>query len=193
MISKNLLGILAAVLISPSSSSLAQNNTVPLNGGLEATLLKVGRTKDHRYLTLSMRISNKGTNTAFLLLVNEPTATDNIGGIFNAFPVISGIAHCSYGSWASSYCLGIPKKVDWTVPLQSFTQIDPSSNPSAGIVVNFRLNGQGDGPAISFSADIYTRFVSDLAKDDTLPDAEKYKQFRLTTLSFPPVRVTDAP
>jgi hypothetical protein len=35
--------------------------------------------------------------------------------------------------------------------------------------------------------------ISCLAVDDTLPDAAKYKQFRLMTVSFPPVRVTEAP
>jgi hypothetical protein len=192
MACKNVLSILAATLIL-SGSLLAQNNTVKLNGGLEATLLTVGRTKDHRYLTLSVRISNRSANTGYLLLVGEPVATDNTGGMFKTFPVISGITYCSYGAWDASYCLGIPRKVDWTVPIQNFTQIDPNPDPNAGIVVNFRLNGQGDGAAISFSAGLYARFVSDLAKDDTLPDTEKYKQFRMMTLSFPPVRVTDAP
>jgi hypothetical protein len=192
MTSKNIFCTLAAMLIC-SASLFAQNTMVKLNGGLDATLLKVGRTKDHRYLTLSVRISNRGPDTAFLLLVGEPAATDDSGGIFKSASDITGIAHCAYGNWAPSYCLGIPTKVNWTVPIQSFTQIDPRSDPDAGIVVNFRLYGQGDGPAISFSAEIYARFVRDLAVDDTLPDAAKFKQFRLMTLSFPPVRVTEAP
>jgi hypothetical protein len=191
MSSKMIFFALAAILICPASA-FAQNTTVKLNGGLEATLLKVGRTKDHRYLTLSVRISNKGPDTAFLLLTGEPTAIDDSGGIFKGTSAVSGIAHCANGSWASSYCLGIPTKVNWTVPIQSFTQIDPNSSPGAGIVANFRLYGQSDGAEISFSADIYARFVRDMAVDDTLQEAVKYKQFRLMTVSFPPVLVTDA-
>jgi hypothetical protein len=171
----------------------AQNPVVKLNGGLEASVLKIGRTRDHKNVTLSLRVANKGNKTAYLLLVEEPVATDDAGGIFKSFPVVSGIAYCHYGSWAASYCLGIPQKVDWTVPMQSFTQLDPNDDANGGITVNFRLNGQGDGPAVSFSADMYVRLVADPLKDEVLPDSVKYKQFQMMTLSFPPIRVTDAP
>ena len=175
------------------SFAVAQDVTVKLNGGLEAKVLRVGRTKDHRYLTLSMHILNKGSSTAYLALVDLPTAVDNTGGIFNAFPVISGITWCYHGAAPPSYCLGIPQKVDWTVPIQSFTEIDPNPDPNAGITVNFRLNGQGDGTVVSFSTLVYVRLVSDLLKDADLLEAAKYKQFRMMTLSFPPMQVVDAP
>jgi len=176
-----------------ASSGAAQTATVKLNGGLEATVLQIGRTRDHRYLTLSLRISNKGSSTAYLALVDVPTAIDNTGGIFNAFPIVSGITYCYHGSAAPSYCLGMPEKVDWTVPMQNFTQLDPNPDPSAGITVNFRLNGQGEGPLVSFSTHLYLRLVNDALKDEAVPEAAKYKQFRMMTLSFPPMRVQDAP
>jgi len=172
-------------------SAVAQDITVKLNGGLEATVLQIGRTRDHRNVTLSLRISNKGSSTAYLILVDNPMATDNTGGIFKD-PVVSGITYCHYGVWAASYCIGIPEKHDWTVPIQSFTEIDPNPDPNAGITVNFRLTGQGDGTVASFSAHLYVRFVSDTLKDAAVPEAAKYKEFRMMTLSFPPMHVKDA-
>jgi hypothetical protein len=175
------------------SSMAAQNALVKLNGGLEATVLKIGRSKDHRRLTLSLRIANKGNGTAYLLLVGDPLATDNTGGSFKDFPVVSGLTYCHYGNWAPSYCLGIPQKVDWTVPLQNFTQLDPNPDANGGITVNLILTGQGDGPAISFSSQVYLRLVGDPLSDEAVPETAKYKQFRLMTLSFPPMRAEDAP
>jgi hypothetical protein len=171
-----------------------QGDTVKLNGGLEATILQVGRSKDHKYVTVSLRIANKGTSTAYLLLVDRPLATDNTGAAFDQKQNVSGIADCNNypaSGWPNAGCLGIPQKNNTTVPLQSFTTIEPNTGP---ISVSFRLSsfGPGDGPLISFSANIYLRLVSDPLKDDTLSDAQKYGQFRLMTLSFPPRRVTEA-
>jgi hypothetical protein len=176
-----------------ASSLGAQNPVVKLNGGLEASVLKIGRSKDNRRLTISLRLANKGTSTAYLLLVGDPLATDNTGGSFKDYPVVNGLTYCHYGNWATTYCLGIPQKVDWTVPLQNFTELDPNPDPAAGITVNLILAGQGDGPVVSFSSQVYLRLVKDPLADDPLPDAAKYKQFRLMTLSFPPTRVEDAP
>jgi hypothetical protein len=184
-----------AVLGCLFSASLAapQSATVKLNGGLEATVLKVGRNRDHNRVTLSLKIDNKGNNTAYLLLVDNPTAIDNAGGVFDVLQSVAGLARCSNGSWAASNCLGFPQHPAWMVPIQSFTEIDPGPDPNSGIVVNFAFGGRGDGPVISFSSHIYLRLVGDPLKDETVPEAVKYRQFRMMTLSFPPLRVDDAP
>jgi hypothetical protein len=166
---------------------MAQSPIVKLNGGLEATVLKVGRSTDHKRLTISLLIANKGSSTADLLMVGEPLATDNTGGAFKDFPQVSGIGFCQHGVAPTSYCIGIPEKVNWTVPLQSFTQVDPN----VSITVNLVLTGQGEGPVISFSSQLYVRFVPDPLKDDTLPEAARYKQFRMMNLSFPAIRPTE--
>jgi len=187
------LSTLLGVLIFPSFAA-EQSETVKLNGGLEATILQVGRSKDHRHVTVTLRIANKGTSTAYLLLVDRPVATDNTGAAFDGKENVAGIADCNNGGNPNAQCLGIPQKNNFTVPLQSFTTIEPNSDPNAGITVSFRL-GQihdSDGPLISFSAHLYLRLVSDSLRDDTLSDSEKYRQFRMMTLSFPPRRVTDA-
>jgi hypothetical protein len=180
----------------PDLEAAARGRTVQLNGGLEATFIKMGRSKNHEYLTVSLRISNKGRNTAYLLLVNSEatgtTATDNTGGIFNRLDTVGGIAYCYTGVNRPSYCLGIPEKGAATVPIQNFTQLDPNPDPNAAITVNLGLRGQSTGPLLSFSASMYVRF-GDPLQDAKLSDTEFYKQFRTMTLSFPSMTVTDAP
>jgi hypothetical protein len=166
---------------------------VKLNGGLEAEILSLGRSKDHRFLTVHVRMRNLGKNTAELALAGLPLATDNSGGAFRDLESISGIATCKYdGNFPLSACLGIPEEPRLVLALQGFTQIDPNPDPSAGITINMRLIGQSEGPLVSFSANLFFRFLADPAKNATLKDAEQYKQFRLMSLSFPSMPVTDA-
>jgi len=49
---------------------------------VEAEILSLGRSKD-RHLTAHVRIRNLGKNSADLLLVGRPLATENTDGIFN--------------------------------------------------------------------------------------------------------------
>jgi hypothetical protein len=138
-----------------------------------------------------MTISNKGKDTAYLLLVGKEAATDNRGGIFNWRYSIAGIAECGWNNGQPTVCAGIPRVTNDTVPSQGYTQIDPGRD----IVVNFRLRGESgaasDGPRVSFSANIAYRLVSDPLKDATLSEAEKQRQVRMMTLSFPPRTVDD--
>jgi hypothetical protein len=174
------------------STAFAQTRTVKLNGGLEAEILSLGRSKEHDRLTVHIRIRNLGKNTAELLLVRNPlVATDNTGGAFDRPETVSGIAVCNNGGWPSAACLGIPRASDYTVPLQGLTQLDPNPDPGAGITVNLLLAGHGDGPLVSFSANVFFRLVADPIKNATLTDAEQYRQFRLMSLSFPSMPVTD--
>jgi hypothetical protein len=185
------LSILPAFLLL-QGALIAETVSVKLNGGLEAMVINIGRSKDHRHLTVVMRLQNKSQKTAYLILVDRPMATDTMGGTFGAVEAVSGITFCNNTTVEAASCLGIPEKRAWTVPIQSFTEIDPDSDPKAGIVVNFRLLGQGDASTASFSAHVYLRLVSDPLKDETLPESTIYKQFRMMTLSFPPAQITDA-
>jgi hypothetical protein len=180
-------------LLAAASASAQQSSVVKLNGGLEAEILSLGRSADHQFVTISMRISNRGKDTAYLMLVGKEAATDNKGGVFNWRYSISGIAECGLNNAQPTQCVGIPRVVDnYSVSLQSYTQIDPERD----IVVNFRLRGDSgaasDGPLVSFSANVAYRLVSDPLKDATLSDTEKQKQVKMMSLSFPPETVVDA-
>jgi hypothetical protein len=54
------------------------------------------------------------------------------------------------------------------------------------------LSGESDGPLISFYANLFFRLLTDPIKKATLTETEQYKQFRLMSLSFPSMPVTDA-
>ncbi|HEV8413050.1 MAG TPA: hypothetical protein VGQ49_05620 [Bryobacteraceae bacterium] len=171
-----------------SVSAHGQSRIVKLNGGLEAEILTLGRDTLGYNLTTSLRISNKGKSTAYLLLIGNPVATDNTGGVFNNVDNLSGIASCRNVDYG--LCIGAPKVVEGlTVPLQGYTQIDPDVE----ITINLRLNGSGSkGPLVSLSANVAYRLVSDSLKDETLSDLDKRKQLKLMSLSFPATSVTEA-
>jgi hypothetical protein len=180
--------VVSVYLLAPTF--LVAQTPLKLNGGLEAEVLSLGRSADHQFVTISMRISNTGKNTAHLLLVGKEAATDNKGGVYNWRYSISGLAECGSNNSQPMVCAGIPRVTNDTVPSQGYTQIDPDKN----IVVNFRLRGDSgaasDGSTISFSANVAYR-VSDPVKDDAMSEADKQKQVRMMTLSFPPRVVTD--
>jgi len=168
----------------------AQPAPVKLNAGLEADILSLGRSADHRYLTISMKISNKGKDTVYLMLVGREMATDNKGGVFDSRSNIAGIAECGYLGREPAACVGIPKGTNPPPqPMQAYTEIDPDRD----IVVNFRLSGSAsDGPLVSFAARMAYRVVSDPQKDATLDEADKQKGVRMMSLSFPPRTVTES-
>ncbi len=168
----------------------SQPAPVKLSAGLEAEILALGRSTDREYLTLSIKISNTGKNTVYLMLVGKEAAADNRGSVYDGRYTISGIAQCDYNNSQPGECVGIPRVSPGTQPLQAYTEIERERD----IVVNFRLRSSGgsnDGPLVSFSAKVAYRAVADPLKDATLSEAEKQKQVRLMTLSFPPRTVTD--
>src|SRR4051794_15033316 len=67
-------------VIAMASTAIAQNRTVKLNGGLEAEVLTAGRSASQTTLSLSIKIANKGSSSAYLLLLGYPLVTDNTGG-----------------------------------------------------------------------------------------------------------------
>jgi hypothetical protein len=172
--------------------------TIKLNGGLEASILQVGRSGNRQQLTLTMRLANRSSETAYLLLVDQPMATDNSGVAFDHYNNITGVtvSTCGFPGAPASWCLGIPEdRKGNRVPIQSFTTLDPTPGSEGGINVNFVLtsNRESVGTTVSFSAHMYARFVADPQRDSLDPDPPKYREFRMMTLSFPPVHVTDLP
>jgi hypothetical protein len=191
--------MLVPLMAQDPSATRAPGRAVKLNGGLEAEVISIGRSKDHRSLTISVLLSNKGKNAAYLLLAGTPIVNDNTGTTFNLLDQVGGLAYCPKSAntrWTPSTCVGLGGDTGPTTPIQGFTQLDPNPDPNAGITINFyfRIIGGGEstGPMVSLSADILCRFVTDPVKDATLTDKEQYRQFRLMTLSVPAVPVTDA-
>jgi hypothetical protein len=157
---------------------------IKLNGGLEATIINIGRNSNHTIATISMKISNKGSNAAHLLLVGTPVVTDDTGGVLSALQSISGLASCR---WAFAVCIGVPRVSVQTVGLEEFTLIDPGID----ITVNFVFaSNRSSGPRISLAADVAYRFGS-REIDANTPEADKRKQIRKMTLSFPPIMVNE--
>jgi hypothetical protein len=178
-----------------TSSGTPALRTVPLNGGLEAELLSMGRTKDHHGLTVQFKIRNLGKYTADLVLVQNPVvATDNTGGLFNELSdrSVSGIALCRNNmNFPQSQCISAENK-QYHIALQGgFTRLEPNPDPRGGITVNLRLIGESNGPLISFAANLFVRFITDPTKTTALSDEEQYKQFHMMSLSFPLLQVTD--
>lgn len=164
----------------------AQSRVVRLNGGLQAEVLTLGRNVNHTQVTLSVRILNQSRGTAYLALIGNPTVTDNEGGSLLAVLKCGGLVQCPWGL----ACFGSPRIVEGqTLPIQGFTQIDPGVDITATMVM---FNGKVDGPLLTFSGEVAYRIVLDTGRDATLPDSEKYKQFRVMGLTFPSMSVTEA-
>jgi hypothetical protein len=164
----------------------AEGNTVKLNGELEARVITLGRGANHQSLNITMNIANKGSNSAYLLLVGSPVVVDNTGSTFQSLQAVSGLALCRADF---PLCIGVPNEREGiTVPVENFTVIDPGVD----VVVNFVFYGNGSkGPLISFSGDLAYR-LADQAKDMNTSHPDKLKQVRRMNLSFPPLPVTDA-
>jgi len=163
-----------------------ENPTVDLNGGLQAQIISVGVNPKLPSLTMSIKISNKGKSTAFLLLYGEPSMIDDAGGKFD-IRTVTGVAYCP-GLTGVPLCVGIPRAdSNNTFSPRGYTQIDPDRS----ITATFWAIGESNitGTNLIFSENIGYRLVNDPAKDADLSDAEKLKQVQLGTLSFPPVAI----
>jgi len=179
--------LVAAVALLPEPS-MAAGPVLKLNAGLTAEILALGRDA-HQRLTISMKISNNGPDIVYLLLLTNPPpfATSNTGETYYSnLSNPSGIAVCLTTNYAG--CIGLPPS-QLVAPFSSWTEIDPTTD----IVVNFVLGGSsGNGPLVSFSANLAYRTVSNRVTDDTLSDSQKRQQVRTMTLSFPPMPVQEA-
>jgi hypothetical protein len=165
---------------------------VELNGGLQAQIMSIGmntRNALHPTLTMSIKITNTGKSTAFLLLFGEPSMIDDAGGLFEIRSV-SGVAYCpgpQSNPPSTRLCVGIPRVVDGVVfSPHAYTQIDPDRSITATF---FGIGTSNTGTNLIFSEDIAYRLVNDPTKDADLSDAGKLKQLQFGTLSFPPTAI----
>ena len=189
--------ILASCLLLVATASAQEPKpTVELNGGLEAQLLTLGRGKGSRpVLTAAVKITNKGQDNVFLLLFGPVSAVDDAGGRFDSVEDITGVAYCpgpQTNPPSTRRCVGIPQVDDqYLFSLQGYTQIEPGKS----IRVNFALTAMNGskGDRVSLSVEMAYRLVkaADLAKDADVPDKQKLKSVRFSTLSFEPVAVNE--
>ena len=175
-----------------SVAAVAQSNpTAELNGGMEAQIISSGlNTRDalHPSITMALKISNKGTSTAFVLLVGPPDLVDDSGSRYE-LRTVTGLAYC-HGPYSNppttERCVGIPAMDGATFSPRAYTRIDPGRS----IIVNLSFAGRGQpGKQVTLSGQLGYRLVGDTAKDADLSDADKLKQVQLGTLSFEPVTV----
>ena len=176
-----------------STAGFAQSApTVGLTAGLEATVTAVGRSKDLRGISVTMQIENKGKFPIQIALVGPaPNAADNAGVTF-AFSTFSGAAQCrELGPTYTRACIladgGVSNSEYYLIPLQQFTQIDPGSTTS----LTFGLRGgESNGTQLGFASVFAFRVVADPLKDETQADAERRKQIRTMSISFPSFPIT---
>ena len=181
-----------ALAVAAVAQKPAENPTVDLNGGLQAQIITVGmntRNALHPSLTMSVKITNGGKSTAFLLLYGVPSLIDDAGGQFE-IKSVTGVAFCpgpQSNPPSTQLCIGIPRVVDGVVfSPRGYTRIDPGRSITANF---FAIGTSNTGGNLIFSEDIAYRLVDDPAKDADLPDAQKLKQLQLGTLSFAPTAI----
>lgn len=176
--------LLAGGILFADLCALAQGRgeQIRLNGGMEARVNFVGRSKDRNQATIALTLSNKGPNTIYLMLVGPISAQDNTGATFSLIQA-SGITVCP---WIGSTIQCVEGSSRF---LQSYTQVDPGTD----VTVNFSLNGNGSskGPVMSFSSVFASRIVSDLVRDATLSETQKLNGIRTMNVSFVSIPVTD--
>jgi hypothetical protein len=170
-----------------------ENPVVNLNGGLQAQIISAGMNAKwplHPSLTMSIKITNTGKTTAFLLLYGLPSMIDDAGGQFD-IKSVTGVAYCpgpQSNPPSIRRCVGIPptENDNSLFSPRGYTQIDPDRSITATF---FAIGTSNTGTNLIFSEDIAYRVVNDTAKDADLSDAEKLKHVQLGTLSFPPVAI----
>ena len=151
-----------------------ENPPVDLNGGLQAQIVSVGMNTKwplHPTLTMSIKISNKGKSTAFLLLYGEPSMIDDAGGKFDIRSV-TGVAYCpgpQSNPQPSALCRRSACTDGNTFSPRGYTQIDPDRSITATF---FAIGAGNTGTNLIFSEDIGYRLINDAAKDADSSDAE---------------------
>ncbi|MGE0699511.1 MAG: hypothetical protein AB7O57_10480 [Hyphomicrobiaceae bacterium] len=172
-----------------SAPALAEPKPVKLSAGLEASVGFCGRSKEQTRLTVTMKLVNKGSAAVHMLLADAPLAIDNGGGSYK-LDHFSGIAQCTYLSAKSiADCIGLPKSNSYTVPLQSYTQLDPGSETT--VTFTFASREPGKGTLCSFAATMIYRLVHDPLVDATLPEEQKLRSVRTLNISIPEHPITD--
>jgi len=196
MIFKRVCAVLCAVAVVLAVSAVAQkpadNAVAQLNGGLEAQIVSAGlNTRDaiHPRVTIAMKLSNKGSSTAFVLLFGPMDLLDD-SGVHYDLKTLTGIAYCpgpQTNPPSFRFCVGVPRVDANTFSPRGYTRIDAGRS----ITVNLSFQGSGQpGTQVTLSGEYAYRVVADATKDADLSDADKLKQIQLGTLSFEPVAVS---
>jgi hypothetical protein len=159
-----------------------QTRISQLNGGLQAEMLSLGRDAGGRNLTATVKVSNTGQDTAFVLFLDQPSAVDDAGVQFT-FQELKGAAYCDVTPGRK--CIGLPEVVaNLVFPLQGYTEIDAGRS----IIVHLKLalfHGLvSKGDHMSFTSEMAYRLVANMRDDAELSDKQKLKQVRLGNLSF---------
>jgi len=190
-----LLVVLAAAAQDNKPTFEADVVGVNLNGGLKGQLLSLARAAtgfaNRPLLTAAVKITNPGKDYAFLLFYDYASAVDDAGVSFTGerSDAITGVEWCQIGPPERCFGVGNPALA---VPVESYTTIDPGNS----ITVHFRLTTtatESRGKTVSLTAKYGYRIVkeADMQKDPDLSGAEKLRQVRRTSMSFPPSPVTE--
>ncbi len=185
------------IVVAAGAQKVEAIPTVELNGGMQAQILSLGRdTKSmgRPMLTATVKIANNGKDYVSLLLFGSLSAVDNAGGRFDVVRSVAGVAYCpgpQTNPPSTRLCVGIPRVEDqYLFPLRGYSEIDPGK----AITIHFALSSSSPvskGDKISLSVEMAYRLVSDLTTDADVPDKQKLKLLRFSTLSFEPVAVTE--
>lgn len=150
--------------------------TINLGSGMEAYIHAVARQQND--VLISLTLSNKSSNTVYLMLTGPTLAQDNKGATYS-FENSTGISKCPWYNDTLG-CLAHSRQL-----LQSYTEV----GPGAEAIVSFSLFGPpSKGTTMSFSTVLAVRIVEDLQRDATLTDEQKEKQIgtmSLSSASFP--------
>lgn len=191
-----LLVVFAAAAQDKTPTFSAEVNAVNLNGGLKGELLSLAR-EDTGYvgrwlLTAAVKITNPTKDYAFLLFYDYASAVDDAGVNFSGerSDAITGVEWCQIVP--SERCFGVGNSA-LAVPVESYTQLDPGN----AVTVHFRLltpaYKESRGKTVSLVAKYGYRIVkaADMETDPDRSKAEKLRQVRRGSMSFPPSPVTE--
>lgn len=161
-----------------------------LTAGLEASVTIAARQKSGSYISIALQLENKGKATVAIALVGPvPVAVDNAGSSY-MMTAFSGATSCR--ELAVHYlpmCLLGEEISGYRDPirLQAMTHIDPGT----AVTLTFQLSGrQTTGTLVSFASVFAYRIITDPLKDETLSDAERRRQLRTLSVSFPMFPIT---
>jgi len=165
-----------------------QKRTIQLNSDLTAQVISVARDNTGRNLSASIKISNTGQKTLFVLFIGKPAVMDDEGGQQFSVMDVNGVAYCDWSP--DRICVGIPD-VGRAVPLNSYTEVD--AGRSITVLMTFRLFHADPSTSghVSLSTEIAYRIVESAASDAELNERQKLKDVHIGNLSFDSVKVRE--
>ena len=184
---------LASCLLLAASAAAQEKPKVAVNGGLQAEIVSMAR-QGQWTVTAQVRLTNTSQNTAFILIMGIPTAVDEAGMHYDRLQGVSGVAFCEGPHEVpprARTCLGLPKvEPQFLFPMQGFTEIDPDKSALVNISIVACCNGPSGGKA-KLALELAYRIVKpeDVDKDPDIPEAERRKRVRISSVDFPPQEV----